>query len=163
MILNSSKLICPSPLMSASLIMASNSSSVNDSFKEAMTLRSSSRSIEPLPSTSKTLVRKFFVTYHGYQPKTYITQQLTWRLLWDRHLRYQSSCFSQDPKIQRNQYYRYRQHQHHLPIIIKASSLNIHGTHNVCLSINKCLPYLEVLPHWGSYQIYEGQCLIRQQ
>lgn len=51
--------------------MASSSSSDSDSFKEAMTFRSSSRSMEPLPSTSKTLhqnvnIRVFSVTASVY-------------------------------------------------------------------------------------------------
>lgn len=53
--LNSSKLICPSPFISASLIMASNSCSDKASFKEDITLCNSLRSITPLPSASNTL------------------------------------------------------------------------------------------------------------
>lgn len=77
-LLNSSKLIFPSPFVSASRIMASNSSSVRVSFNEAMTFCSSSRSIKPLPSASNTLSYRWLVG-GSYSVSLFLFQRSTHR------------------------------------------------------------------------------------
>ena len=52
---NSSQLMCPSPSISASLIISSTSSSVNFSPRFVMTCLNSAAEISPFPSLSKTL------------------------------------------------------------------------------------------------------------